>query len=165
MTDTGYQGIQKLYHKAVSQSCITKLNCQKKGQENTFNKEDKKGNQELASERLANKNLIAMIKRFKIISDKYGNRRKKFGLRFNPIAAIYIMDLMNGSFPKKFDINVIIKPANAIFLFLHFSFRNIPKYQGTYKKDQEAAIKLLTKRMQKILKGSVSKVKNFPILF
>jgi len=43
MTDTGYQGIQKLYHKAVSQKlCITKLNCQKKGQENTFNKEDKK---------------------------------------------------------------------------------------------------------------------------
>ncbi|MDR2723961.1 MAG: IS5/IS1182 family transposase, partial [Holosporaceae bacterium] len=26
---------------------------------------------------------------FKIISDKYRNRRKRFGLRFNLIAAIY----------------------------------------------------------------------------
>ena len=49
-----------------------------------------------------------MIKRFKIISDKYRNRRKKFDLRFNPIAAIYIMDLMNGSFPKKFDYKVVL---------------------------------------------------------
>ena len=34
-----------------------------------------------------------MIKRFKIVSDRYRNRRKRFGLRFNLIAAIYNMEL------------------------------------------------------------------------
>ena len=56
-------------------------------------KEDKKKNQELASERVVNENVIGMLKRFKIISDKYRNRRKRFGLRFNLISAIYNMEV------------------------------------------------------------------------
>ena len=51
--------------------------------------EDKKRNKELASERVLNENVIGMLKRFKIISDKYRNRRKRFGLRFNLISGIY----------------------------------------------------------------------------
>jgi len=38
-------------------------------------------------------NVIGMIKRFKIIADKYRNRRKRFGLRFNLIAGIYNHEL------------------------------------------------------------------------
>ena len=53
----------------------------------------KKKNQELASERVVNENVIGMLKRFKIISDKYRNRRKRFGLRFNLISAIYNMEV------------------------------------------------------------------------
>ncbi|WP_341826593.1 transposase family protein [Candidatus Sarmatiella mevalonica] len=61
---------------------------------NPLTKEDKEKNQELASERVVNENVIGMIKRFKIISDKYRNRQKRFGLRFNLIATIYNMELV-----------------------------------------------------------------------
>lgn len=86
ITDTGYQGIQKLH----SKSELPK----KKSKKNPLTKEDKKNNRELASERVANENVIGMLKRFKIISDKYRNRRKRFGLRFNLISAIYNMELV-----------------------------------------------------------------------
>jgi len=86
ITDTGYQGIQKLH----GNSELPK----KKTKKNPLTKEDKKRNQELATERVANENVIGMIKRFKIVADKYRNRRKRFGLRFNLIAAIYNMELI-----------------------------------------------------------------------
>ncbi|KJW07148.1 putative transposase [Orientia tsutsugamushi str. UT144] len=47
----------------------------------------------LAGERVVNENVIDMLKRFKIIADKYRNRRKRFGLRFNLISSIYNFDL------------------------------------------------------------------------
>ncbi|KJV53488.1 putative transposase [Orientia tsutsugamushi str. Gilliam] len=40
-----------------------------------------------------NENIIGMLQRFKIIADKYRNRRKRFGLRFNLISGIYNFDL------------------------------------------------------------------------
>ena len=86
ITDSGYQGIQKLH----SKSALPK----KKSKKNPLSKEDKQKNQEIASERVLNENVIGMLKRFKIISDKYRNRRKRFGLRFNLIAAIYNLDLI-----------------------------------------------------------------------
>lgn len=55
--------------------------------------EDKKQNQELSSQRVLNEHVIGMIKRFKIVADKYRNRRKRFGLRFNLIAGIYNFEL------------------------------------------------------------------------
>lgn len=36
-----------------------------------------------------------LLKRFKIIADKYENRRKRFGLRFNLIAGIYNWEIKN----------------------------------------------------------------------
>jgi hypothetical protein len=86
ITDTGYQGIQKLH----SKSELPK----KKTKKNPLRKEDKQKNQKLASERVVNENVIGMIKRFKIISDKYRNRRKRFGLRFNLISAICNIELV-----------------------------------------------------------------------
>ncbi|KJV74873.1 IS5 family transposase ISOt6 [Orientia tsutsugamushi] len=56
-------------------------------------KNDKKNNRKLAGERVVNENVIAMLKRFKIIADKYRNRRKRFGLRFNLISGIYNFEL------------------------------------------------------------------------
>ena len=85
ITDTGYQGLQKLH----SKSALPK----KKSKKNPLTKEDKRKNQELASERVVNENVIGMLKRFKIISDKYRNRRKRFALRFNLISAIYNKEL------------------------------------------------------------------------
>lgn len=85
LTDTGYHGIHKLHQN----SKLPK----KKTKKNPLTKEDKKNNRALSSERVINENVIGMLKRFKIISDRYRNRRKRFGLRFNLIAAIYNMEL------------------------------------------------------------------------
>lgn len=85
LTDTGYQGIQKLH----SNSCVPK----KKTKKQPLTAEDKKANQALASQRALNENVIGMLKRFKIIADKYRNRRKRFGLRFNLIAGVYNFEL------------------------------------------------------------------------
>ena len=50
-------------------------------------------NRRLAGERVVNGNVIGMLERFKIIANKYQNRRKRFGLRFNLIAGIYNLEL------------------------------------------------------------------------
>ena len=81
LTDTGYQGIQKIHPKSALPKKRTK--------KNPLTKEDKKKNNELSRERALNENVIGMLKRFKIIADQYRNRRKRFGLRFNLIAGIY----------------------------------------------------------------------------
>ncbi|MDP1994185.1 MAG: IS5 family transposase [Ignavibacteria bacterium] len=85
LTDTGYQGIHKLHQN----SALPK----KKTKKNPLTKEDKKKNRELSSERVLNENVIGMIKRFKIVADRYRNRRRRFGLRFNLIAGIYNFEL------------------------------------------------------------------------
>ena len=40
-------------------------------------------------ERVLNENVIGCLNRFKILSDRYRNRRKRFALRFTLIAGIY----------------------------------------------------------------------------
>lgn len=85
LTDTGYQGIQQLHQ----HSELPKKKTKKK----PLTKEDKKKNRELASQRVLNEHVIGRVKRFKIITDRYRNRRKRFGLRFNLIAGIYNFEL------------------------------------------------------------------------
>lgn len=87
ITDTGYQGIQKFHQN----SALPK----KKTKKIPLTKEDKQKNRELSSERVFNENVIAMLKRFKIIADRYRNRRKRFALRFNLIAGIYNYECKN----------------------------------------------------------------------
>ena len=60
----------------------------KKSKKKTLTAQDKQQNRELSSQRVLNEHVIGMIKRFKIVADKYRNRRKRFGLRFNLIAGI-----------------------------------------------------------------------------
>ena len=81
LADSGYQGLQKCHIKTRTPK--------KKTKKVPICKADKKTNRQLASERVANENVIAMVKRFKILSDRYRNRRKRFGLRFNLIAGLY----------------------------------------------------------------------------
>ena len=87
LTDTGYQGLAKLH----ANSQLPK----KKSKKNPLTKEDKRNNRKLARNRVANENVIGMLKRFKIIADKYRNRRKRFGLRFNLVTAIYNIELLS----------------------------------------------------------------------
>lgn len=81
LMDSGYTGIKKLQ----KNSRLPKKSSKKK----PLTKEEKRQNQEISSERVANENVIGSLKRFKIISDRYRNRRKRFGLRFNLIAGIH----------------------------------------------------------------------------
>lgn len=85
ITDTGYQGIQKIHNNSELPK--------KSNKKNPLTKNDKTNNRRLAIERVLNENVISMLKRFKIIADKYRNRRKRFGLRFNLIAGIYNFEL------------------------------------------------------------------------
>jgi hypothetical protein len=85
-TDTGFIGIHK-YHK---NSLLPKKNCKKL----PLTKEDKLSNHIISSERVTNEHAIGFIKRFKILSERYRNRRKRFGLRFNLIAGICNFDLL-----------------------------------------------------------------------
>ena len=55
--------------------------------------EDKKKNREISSERVLNEHGIGMVKRFKIVADRYRNRRKRFGLRWNLISGVYNYEL------------------------------------------------------------------------
>ena len=83
--DSGYQGLQKIHAKTSLPRKKTKVK--------PLSKEDKLYNKQLSSVRVLCENVIGMLKRFKIIADKYRNRRKRFGLRFNLIAGIYNFEL------------------------------------------------------------------------
>jgi hypothetical protein len=66
----------------------------KRSKKNPLTKEDKQRNRSISSERVLVENTIREVKIFRIIAEKYRNRRKKFGLRFNLIAAIYNLNLL-----------------------------------------------------------------------
>ena len=81
ITDSGYTGIKKLHNN-------TKLP-KKSSKKKPLTVEEKQQNRKISSERVLNENVIGSLKRFRILSDRYRNRRKRFGLRFNLIAGIY----------------------------------------------------------------------------
>jgi len=83
-TDTGYQGVAKIHANSVSP--------RKKSKKHPLTKEDKVFNRAISSERVLNEHVIGVIKRFKIVSDRYRNRRKRFALRFNLICGICNFD-------------------------------------------------------------------------
>lgn len=83
--DKGYQGIQKLH----ANSQIPK----KKPRKGQLTDLDKKQNRELARKRVVGEHINRRLKIFKILADRYRNRRKRFGLRFNLIAGLYNYEL------------------------------------------------------------------------
>jgi IS5 family transposase len=85
VVDSGYQGLQRRHAKTSMPK--------KRSKKNPLSATDEVRNRDISSERVACENVIAMLKRFKIIADRYRNRRRRFGLRFFLIAAIYNMEL------------------------------------------------------------------------
>jgi len=85
LVDSGYTGIKHLQ----ANTGVPKKSSKKR----PLTKEEKIENRKISSERVLNENVIGMLKRFKIITDRYRNRRKRFGLRFNLIAGIYNFEL------------------------------------------------------------------------
>ncbi len=81
LVDTGYMGFQKLHKNSLMPK--------KRSKKNPLTPEDKAINREISRKRIVVENVIGSLKRFKIISDKYRNRRKRFSLRFNLISGIH----------------------------------------------------------------------------
>ena len=85
ITDSGYTGIQKLHGNSEVPYKRTK--------NHPLTPAQKEANHQIASKRALNENVLSRLKRYKILSDRYRNRRKRFGLRFNLIAGIYNFEL------------------------------------------------------------------------
>jgi transposase len=79
--DAGYQGLVGRH--ANSQTPF------KKSKHHPLTPEQKAHNRSLSRERILVEHVIRSLKIFRILSERYRNRRKRFGLRFNLIAAIY----------------------------------------------------------------------------
>ncbi len=89
LVDKGYQGIAKI-HKL---SEVPK----KKTKNRKLTKEEKKRNRELNRQRIVIEHINRKLKIFKILSETYRNKRKRFGLRFNLIAGIYNYEIRKAS--------------------------------------------------------------------
>jgi hypothetical protein len=87
MTDTGYLGLQKVHGNTTMPK--------KRSKKNPLNEEDKQHNHAISKDRVPAEHVIGAVKCFKIVSDRYRNRRKRFGLRFTLIAAAYNKDVMS----------------------------------------------------------------------
>lgn len=85
ITDTGYLGISKTHKKSIQPKKKRKLH--------PLSRDDKKKNRKISQQRVPNEHVIRMVKRFKIVADRYRNRRKRFGLRFNLITGLYNFEL------------------------------------------------------------------------
>ncbi len=79
--DKGYQGIQKVH----ANSKIP----QKKPRGGQLSSEDKQRSRELAPARVVIEHINRRLKVFKILAERYRNRRRRFSLRFNLIAGLY----------------------------------------------------------------------------
>lgn len=88
LADAGYLGMGNLHENSQIPAKKSKLH--------PLTKEQKTYNHKLSSERIFVENVIRRLKIFRILSERYRNRRKRFGLRFNLIAAIYNMELTIG---------------------------------------------------------------------
>jgi len=85
LADTGYQGLAKLHTNSQTPK--------KKSKHHPLTAEQKANNRALARQRILVENVIGRLKVFRILSERYRNRRKRFGLRFNLIASIYNFEL------------------------------------------------------------------------
>ena len=83
--DSGYQGLQKKHAKVLLPKKQSKLK--------KLTKEEKRANRELARIRIRVENVIRRLKIFRILAERYRNRRRRLGLRFNLISGIYNFEL------------------------------------------------------------------------
>ena len=83
--DSGFQGIKK-YHKNSETP-------KKKTKKNPLTKDEKMKNKLLAKERIFVEHVNRKLKVFKILGQRYRNRRKRYGLRSNLICGIYNFEL------------------------------------------------------------------------
>ncbi len=85
LADSGYQGLDKLHEKSRTPK--------KKSKKAQLTKDEKRSNRELSRRRIVVENVIRSLKIFRILLERYRNRRKRFALRFNLIAGLYNFEL------------------------------------------------------------------------
>lgn len=83
--DLGYWGLQSESEKVILPLKNSKLH--------RLTKAEKQINRELAGKRVKVENVIRRLKIFRILSERYRHRRKRFGLRFNLIAGLHNYEL------------------------------------------------------------------------
>ena len=82
--DSGYQGLTQIH----ANSLLPK----KRSKNHPLSKLERKENREISKIRIFVEHAIRFIKRFRILSERYRNRRKRFALRFSLIAGICNFD-------------------------------------------------------------------------
>ncbi len=85
LADAAYQGLAELH-----ENCQTPF---KKSKYHPLTKKEQQKNRALARKRILIEHIFRKLKVFRILSERYRNRRKRFALRFNLIAAIYNLAL------------------------------------------------------------------------
>jgi IS5 family transposase len=88
LADSGYQGLQKLHEKSRTPH--------KKPRQSGLTDEQRQSNRELARRRVVVEHVIRCLKIFRILAERYRNRRQRFPLRFNLIAGLYNYGLSLG---------------------------------------------------------------------
>jgi IS5 family transposase len=85
--DCGYQGILKLHRNSETPK--------KKNKKHPLSKEDKEYNRRIGSERVFIEHVNSWLKRFRILAERYRNRRKRFGLRMSLLCGLHNYALGN----------------------------------------------------------------------
>jgi len=85
LADKGYQGIAKLHPTSCTPT--------KKPRRAKLDQPERQHNRLLAQLRVVAEHVNRRLKIFRILSERYRNRRRRFGLRFNLIAAIVNFEL------------------------------------------------------------------------
>lgn len=83
--DSGYQGLQEIHSNSELPRKSTKLH--------PLTKKEKRMNLKLSKIRVTVEHVIGKIKVFKIIAERYRNRRKYYDLRMQLICGIYNFEL------------------------------------------------------------------------
>ena len=86
LADSGYQGLTKIHKNSETPT--------KKSKKHPLTDGQKEKNRALSSKRIFCEHVIGKLKIFRILKERYRNRRKRFGLRFNLIAALYNLALV-----------------------------------------------------------------------
>ena len=85
LADSGYLGLIKRHANSRLPHKRSKLH--------PLTEKQKAENRSLSKERFVVEHVIRSLKIFRILAERYRNQRKRFGLRFNLIAALYNHEL------------------------------------------------------------------------
>ena len=83
--DSGYQGINKIHANSETPKKATKLH--------PLTDDEKANNRRISNERIFIEHINSHVNKFKIMSTRYGNKRKKHGVRMSLISGIYNYEL------------------------------------------------------------------------